>query len=178
MTKYLAISAMGSNHPQTIDNITKQINDHDCNIRQSHFSVVGNEVAVVLLVNGRWDAIAKLETSLQKIALEFDLCINVKHTNVTASSSSSLPYQVHVIAVDKAGIVQSLSQFFIDQGIKIIELNGASYPAMGTGTAMFKLEMTVHIAADTQLVHLREQFMIFCDDRNLDAIIEPVRPHL
>lgn len=40
---------------------------------------------------------------------------------------------------------------------------------------MFNLTMTINLPADTHLATLREDFMVFCDDRNLDAMIEPVR---
>jgi glycine cleavage system transcriptional repressor len=38
---------------------------------------------------------------------------------------------------------------------------------------MFSLTMSVNIPAATQISDLRERFILFCDDLNLDAIIEP-----
>jgi glycine cleavage system transcriptional repressor len=40
---------------------------------------------------------------------------------------------------------------------------------------MFALSMTVNIPVRVHIATLRENFMIFCDDRNLDAIIEPYK---
>jgi glycine cleavage system transcriptional repressor len=35
--------------------------------------------------------------------------------------------------------------------------------------------MTVAVPADTHIARLREEFLDFCDEMNLDAVIEPVR---
>ena len=40
---------------------------------------------------------------------------------------------------------------------------------------MFALNMIVNIPARVHIGVLRENFMLFCDDRNLDAIIEPYK---
>ncbi|MEJ2397928.1 MAG: glycine cleavage system protein R, partial [Gammaproteobacteria bacterium] len=47
--------------------------------------------------------------------------------------------------------------------------------AAHTGSPMFTLSMTVEIPAATHISSLREQFMEFCDQLNLDAIMEPVK---
>ncbi len=40
---------------------------------------------------------------------------------------------------------------------------------------MFSVHMNVEIPAKTQISTLREEFMDFCDQMNLDAVIEPVK---
>jgi glycine cleavage system transcriptional repressor len=40
---------------------------------------------------------------------------------------------------------------------------------------MFSVHMTVHVPASTHISTLREEFMEFCDELNLDALIEPVK---
>jgi glycine cleavage system transcriptional repressor len=40
---------------------------------------------------------------------------------------------------------------------------------------MFSVHLTVDIPADIQIATLREEFMDFCDQLNLDAIIEPLK---
>jgi glycine cleavage system transcriptional repressor len=44
-----------------------------------------------------------------------------------------------------------------------------------TGTPMFSVHLTVEIPATLQISALREEFMEFCDQLNLDAVIEPVK---
>ena len=40
---------------------------------------------------------------------------------------------------------------------------------------MFALSMMINIPAKAHLASLRENFLMFCDDRNLDAILEPYK---
>ena len=40
---------------------------------------------------------------------------------------------------------------------------------------MFALHMTIGIPADTAIASVRGDFMDFCDDLNLDAMMAPVK---
>ncbi|HCP04400.1 MAG TPA: glycine cleavage system protein R, partial [Pseudomonas sp.] len=66
--------------------------------------------------------------------------------------------------------------FFQHLNIDIEELHSFTYLAQHTGTAMLNLTLTIAIPVQTQLSWLREQFLDFCDELNLDAVIEPWRP--
>jgi glycine cleavage system transcriptional repressor len=80
-----------------------------------------------------------------------------------------------VVALDQPGIVHNLARFFSQRQINIQEMITSSYPAPHSGTAMFSVHMNVDIPAKTQISTLREEFMDFCDQMNLDAVIEPVK---
>jgi glycine cleavage system transcriptional repressor len=82
---------------------------------------------------------------------------------------------VHVIALDNPGIVHEIANFFAVQNINIEAMDTNTYAAPHTGSPMFALSMTVNIPVRVHIATLRENFMIFCDDRNLDAIIEPYK---
>ncbi len=41
---------------------------------------------------------------------------------------------------------------------------------------MFSVQMMVHVPAKVNIAALREEFMDVCDQLNLDAILEPVKP--
>jgi glycine cleavage system transcriptional repressor len=50
-----------------------------------------------------------------------------------------------------------------------------SYAATHTGAPMFSVQMAVNIPATVHISGLREEFMDFCDQLNVDAIMEPVK---
>lgn len=87
----------------------------------------------------------------------------------------TITYSVNVVSLDHPGIVHEIANFFSMRRINIEDLQTSTYCAPHTGTQMFNLTMTINLPADTHLATLREDFMVFCDDRNLDAMIEPVR---
>ena len=74
-----------------------------------------------------------------------------------------------------AGIVFNLASFFSTRDIDIAELNTRSYAAAHTGAPMFAVQMTINVPAGIQIAALRDEFMEFCDQLNLDAIMEPVK---
>ncbi|MQM39490.1 hypothetical protein KBTX_03516 [wastewater metagenome] len=77
--------------------------------------------------------------------------------------------------MDQGGVVHQLSNFFSVREIDIRDLATTTYTAVYTGTPMFSVRMTVDVPARMQIARLREEFMDFCDELNLDAIIEPAK---
>jgi glycine cleavage system transcriptional repressor len=77
--------------------------------------------------------------------------------------------------MDQPGIVHNLASFFSQRQINIQEMVTSSYAAAHTGTPMFAVHMTVDIPASLQISVLRDEFMDFCDQLNLDAVMEPVK---
>tara|TARA_R110002072_G_scaffold4280_1_gene30196 strand:+ start:5195 stop:5737 length:543 start_codon:yes stop_codon:yes gene_type:complete len=171
---YLVISTIGTDQPGIVNKLAKLCSINSCNIIDSRMAVLGGEFAVIMMVSGSWDSIAKLESALPSISEELHLTTTVKHTN-QRNNVPSMAYSVSVVALDNPGIVHELAQFFSSQNINIDDLQTGTYSAPHTGTQMFNLNMNIRIPADTHIASLRDEFMDFCDDLNLDAMIEPLR---
>ncbi|WP_275099629.1 glycine cleavage system protein R [Sedimenticola hydrogenitrophicus] len=172
---YLVISALGKDRPGIVDELSKAILDIGCNIADSRMTVLGGEFAILLLVEGNWSSLAKMEEAMPTLERQLDLTIIVKRTEGRDRSTPSLPYVVDVISLDHPGIVHQLANFFSTRRINIEDMATTSYAAPHTGTIMFSVHMTVGIPADIHIASLREDFMEFCDAINLDAIIEPAQ---
>ena len=95
------------------------------------------------------------------------------HANVSCESCHT--YGVDAVCVDSPGIVHSLAEFFASRKINIEELNTNRYAAPHTGTPMFSVHMAIAVPANQHLNTLREEFFSFCDEINLDAVLEPVK---
>lgn len=171
---YLVISALGSDRPGLVSEVTKVCADYHCNIIDSRMTALGGEFAIVMLVSGSWDAIAKLENAIPALARRLGLTTTVKHTR-PREPQRSYSYNVNVVALDNPGIVHDIASFFSRMNINIEDLETGTYCAPHNGTQMFNLNMVINIPANTHLASLRDEFMMFCDDRNLDAVIEPAR---
>lgn len=176
MSKYLVITALGSDRPGIVNELARYINEHECNIEDSRMSVMGGEFAVMLLVSGNWNTIAKLKDQLPNLEDKLGMTIVAKSTDTRHTSKKILPYAVEVISIDHPGIVNNLANFFSTRNINIEEMSTSSYAAAHTGTPMFSVHIEVGIPADMSISNLRETFMDFCDNLNLDAVLEPVKP--
>jgi glycine cleavage system transcriptional repressor len=172
---FLVISALGQDRPGLVNELTRAILDSGCNIVDSRMSVLGGEFAIILLLSGNWNAIAKLETLREGLEKRLEMTIVTKRTEPRVPRDNLLPYAVDVVSIDQPGIVHHLAEFFSTRNINIENLDTSSYAAAHTGTAMFAVHMTVGIPAEQHIATLREQFMDFCDDLNLDAIMEPIK---
>jgi len=82
---------------------------------------------------------------------------------------------VQGIAQDQPTHIENVTAFFAERGLIILDLYSTSYTAQSTGTEMLTLNLTIQVPADDSIAELREEFMIFCDELNLDAILEAER---
>ena len=172
---YLVISALGRDHPGIVDALSGAILDHGCNIRDSRMTVLGGEFAVLLMVEGPWNTLAKIENALPELESELGMTIVAKRTEGRSNTRNLLPYAVEVVSLDHPGIVKNLAAFFSQRNINIEDLATTSYAAAHTGTQMFSVSMTVGIPAELHLGTLREEFLDYCDSLNLDAVLEPIK---
>nr|VFJ59488.1 MAG: glycine cleavage system transcriptional repressor [Candidatus Kentron sp. FM]VFJ60176.1 MAG: glycine cleavage system transcriptional repressor [Candidatus Kentron sp. FM]VFK24028.1 MAG: glycine cleavage system transcriptional repressor [Candidatus Kentron sp. FM] len=175
MQTHLVLSAVGEDRPGIIAHLSQMILDCGGNIKDSRMATLGREFAIIMLLSGNWNAIAKIENALPRIADKLQLTIHNKRTESREDIRDAMPYGVEVIAMDHPGIVRDVADFFFQRKINIEDLYTSTYTAPHTGTPMFSLHMTVGIPADMSIAALRGEFMDFCDDLNLDSMLAPVK---
>ena len=172
---FLVISALGNDRPGIIDQLSKMIMEHDCNIADSRMTVLGGEFAILLMVEGNWNTLSKLESALPPMEQQLQLTIIAKRTEERKPDQALLPYGVDVVSMDHPGIVHHLASFFSSRNINIEDMATSTYAAAHTGTPMFSVHIAVGIPSDVHIATLREEFMEFCDSMNLDAVLEPIK---
>ena len=138
-------------------------------------AALGSDFAMLLLVTGNWHTMNKLEQDLSRYAAADGIVMQVKRTEPREFAKELLPYAVDVVGLDQPGIVNSLSSFFGARSVEIGDVTTRTYHANSTGTPMFSVQMLINIPASVHISGLREEFMEFCDQLNVDAIIEPVK---
>lgn len=175
MSQLLLISAIGDDRTAVVYEFTRVIAECGGNVVESRLSALGADLAMLLLVSGNWHTLIKLESELKKVAEQQKIDISIRKTNVREPRKDMLPYNVDVICLDHSGIVSNLIGFFATRKIEVGEMYTRSYEAAQTGASMFAVQMTVSVPSSVQIASLREEFMDFCDQMNLDAIIEPVK---
>ena len=175
METHLVITAIGTDRPGLVDEFAKTVADCGCNIGDSRMAVLGNEFAMVVQLSGNWNAIAKLEHNLRRLEEKLGLVMHSKRTEPREGTERVIPYAIEVVALDQPGIVHDVANFFSRREINIEDLYTSRYPAPHTGAPMFTLHMTVGVPGDSAIAAVRGEFMDFCDDLNLDAMMAPVK---
>jgi len=175
MKQQLVISAIGADHPGIISEFTALTDAVGCNISDSRMAVMGREFTLIILLEGSWDAIAKLETQLPALATKHGLTTTIKRTQARLVQQNTMPYVVQIVALHNPGIVSKISNFFSQQDINISDLYTETYIASHTGANMFSLVLTVNLPDKIKLADVREQFLLLCDELNLDGMLEPAK---
>jgi glycine cleavage system transcriptional repressor len=175
MEQFIVISAIGGDPTGVVQELTRVVLDCGGNIKESRMAALGSDFAMLLLVAGNWHTISRLERELGRFAASNDITMQLKRTEPKSFAKELLPYAVDVVGLDQPGIVHSLAGFFAARKVEIGEVSTRSYAAAHTGAPMFSVQMFVNIPATVHISGLREEFMEFCDQLNVDAIMEPVK---
>ena len=171
----LVLSALGKDKPGIIDEISNSVLNCGCTIIDSRMTVLGGDFALLLQVGGNWNSLAKLENQIKSLEERLELTMISRRASEQESRRDLLPYGVDVVALDQPGIVHNLARFFSKRHINIQEMVTTGYAAAHSGTQMFSVHMTVNVPANIHISTLREEFMEFCDELNLAALIEPIK---
>ena len=174
-TNQMVLSALGADRPGIIEELSRAVLDCGCNILDSRMAVLGGDFALLLQLAGNWNTLAKLEDQLPGLEERLGLKLTSRRTHEAPLVRDLMPYAVEVVAMDQPGIVHHLARFFSQREINIQEMITSSYPAAHSGTPMFSVHLRVAIRGNIRISDLREEFAEFCDNLNLDAVIEPVK---
>ncbi len=175
MSQLIVISAIGTDRPGVVQDISKVILSCGGNIEESRMTTLGTEFAVLMLVSGKWHTLNRLETGLEKLGDDVGLSFSIRETGERVVKEDRIPYAVDVISLDQQGIVYQLANFFASRNIEIADVATRRYSAAHTGAPMFAVQMAINVPATLHVSRLREEFMETCDRLNLDAILEPVK---
>lgn len=175
MRQLIVLSAVGSDRPGVVKDISKAILDCGGNIEESRMAALGAEFAVLMLISGNWHTLTKLEKALDELKKKDGLTITIKRTGEHAAQDDCIPYGVDVVCLDQPGIVFHLSEFFALRDIEIADVVTRRYAAAHTGAPMFSVQMTVNIPGNAPIAQLRDEFLDLCEQYNLDSILEPIK---
>ena len=173
----LAITVLGSNQINFIGEILPVARDCNCNIIEIRSSHLGQSAAAYLLIQGNWNQIAKFENTLENIQKRLEIKIHTLRPDQKEKDKGKdfLPYSLETISLDNESVVESITSFMFDRDISIEEITGSSYQAPYIQTSVFSTKLVILVPSQLPLLSLREEFLDFCDQLNIDAILEPIK---
>jgi glycine cleavage system transcriptional repressor len=174
MEKLLAVTAIGPDRAGVVRDLSQAVTSAGGSIRESRMISLGSEFAVMMLVSGNWHTVTKLQSAFQQLQQQSNLTVTVRETQPRPAETAA-PYLVDVVTLDHEGIVFGLSNFFAARGLEIAEVSTRRYNAPHTGALMFGVQMTINVPRTVHVATLREEFLEYCDEQNLDAVMEPAQ---
>ncbi|MGR9115070.1 MAG: glycine cleavage system protein R [Gammaproteobacteria bacterium] len=171
----LAVTVLGNRQTQFMEHILPAISRCKCNIAEISMNDLAESSAAYLLIEGNWNYIAKLENILDSIEKQLKIQINKTRQDKSATTKSGLPYTLEAMSLNQSNIVLNIASFLSERNIHIEEIKGSRYPAPYIQAPIFTTKFIIIIPSEQRLIQLREDFLDFCDQTNLDAILEPIK---
>jgi len=128
-----------------------------------------------MLIRGNWNHIAKLENCLDHLSKQGEFSLLKSRIEETSPNKDVLPYTLETISLNKKATLLQISNFLKKRNILIHEISGSCYQAPYLQSEMFSAKLLIIIPPEIGLLSLREELLDFCDQLNIDAILEPVK---
>ena len=142
----LIISAVGSDRPGIISELSGIITTHGGNVEESRMSRLGSDFAIIMLVSVSTDWEESLEVALQSIN---DLTISTKLTQIQEIGDNK-KYKIGLNGADNEGIVKVLSKYLAKKSINVLEMETHISHAPISGTPLFNLNASVSVPNDVE----------------------------
>ena len=142
----LIITAIGSDRPGIVSELSGIISTHGGNVEESRMSRLGSDFAIIMLVSVSTDWEESLEVALQSIN---DLTISTKPTKIRELRDNK-KYKINLNGADNEGIVKVLSKYLAENSINILEMETHISQAPISGTPLFNLNASVSIPNDVE----------------------------
>ncbi|MDD5578116.1 MAG: transcriptional regulator [Methylobacter sp.] len=171
----ITLTALGNTQTNFIAEILPAIRDCKCHILEIRLSRLAQSTAAYLLIQGNWNQVAKLENTLDFIQKRLEIKIHTFRPDQKDKGKDCLPYSLETISLDRDNVIESITSFLFDREIEIEEITGSCYQAPYIQTSVFSTKFVILIPPQLHLLSLREEFLEFCDQSNIDAILEPIK---
>lgn len=167
----LLITTIGKNENFIFNELIQLAGKYECHVNYAHVYTIGMEDTIILQITGNWSKIAKVEAGLPVLAKRLEIDIVSKRTQQEKVDDYFVPYEIKIIAMNQPGLAYEIIAFISAVGVRIhkIEVNTAQYQR----TPLLLMTINLDVPADSNVADIREQFLIFCDEFNLDGTLEP-----
>ena len=172
----LAITVLGNKAEGLIAEISAVLNLCQCQILEIRSAGLTLLTGVYLLIDGNWNQIAKLEALLEILAKRYELSISfLRPDEQPFLATEGIPCLLETISSDQKEAVAAISRFLLERGVLIEELSASRQQAAFFKHCIFSTKFIVLVPSNVSMLSLREDFLDFCDEQNIDGILEPIK---
>src|SRR5262245_45688152 len=106
---YMVFTAVGPDRPGLVNEISAAIHRAGANLEARRLAILGGELALILLLSCRLDAVERVKQFGGQLESELRLHCILKETRIPVATGNYLPYSIRVTGVDRPGIVQAIA---------------------------------------------------------------------
>ncbi len=128
-------------------------------------AIFGNEFTLIMLVQGSWPAITKIESTLPGLSSELELLTVVKRTSKHTPTSYASRIEVSLCGQDKRGTMKSITEFLADESLDLASLR--SHAEEDTqGNPYQQIDFEINLPADFDVHRFERNIQQFA--KNID----------
>ena len=168
--QFLVLSALGSDRPGLVAEVTEYMTERGANVEDSRMAVLGAEFGILLLVSGTADEIAAVERDLPALRGTTGLEVLTRRTKSPEDHrrAAVIPCLITAEALDQEGIVRAVARALSAAGVNIVSLETSAYEAPVTGSPLFRMEARVDIPSNLTIGKVRKAMDEVAEAENLD----------
>lgn len=174
----LIITAWGEPDGALFEQLLASIRESDCEVRECRMARIARGCACFLLVQGRWNHVARLESALAVLGQQAQIFHHrlEETAGEGGEGSGELLYVADVVSREHAGVLEGLVAYFSQAGVGIQDLRCSSYRLPYVDATVCTIHMLLRIPPGIGVLSLRDDFLDYCEQLQVDAIFEPVKP--
>jgi glycine cleavage system transcriptional repressor len=169
MIQHAILTALGSDRPGLVDEVSQFIFERGGNIEDSRMVNLRGQFAMMVLVGGEEAALTRIRNDLGAFAKAARLHAQLAPTEgARAAGQPAMPYRLTATAMDQAGLVHRISHVLRTLEVNIESMETQLSAAPITGAPTFEMELLMSVPRQTPVAKLREQIGKLCDELNID----------
>jgi glycine cleavage system transcriptional repressor len=173
----MLLLANGPDRPGIVERVTGALFDAGLNLEDSRMAILGGEFAMIALITGPPDALARARGALPSVGEGLGLQVELRPTARRAGAPAPvLHYRLEAVALDHPGIVHKLTRLLSAHGVNIARLDSTRSLAPISGTPVFSVELDLEVPAAAPLAELRRQLEQAADAENIDLAFRAAPP--
>lgn len=153
----IILTAVGPDRAGIVADLSKRVHDLGANLADSRMVNMRGHFALLAMVEGPADALARLRDALTKDKSTLGLSLEIADADREAPTGSGIPYCLKTYSADQPGIVARVTAVLRHHGVNVEELSTRIESAPFAGTPLFTMEATVLVPPSTSVRKLREE---------------------
>jgi glycine cleavage system transcriptional repressor len=168
MIHHAILTAIGTDRPGLVEDVSHFIFEAGGNIEDSRMVNLRGQFAIMLLVGATAETIQKLNSLMPQLIEQTHLHMEMRSADLSQPARAARPYHLSATAMDQAGLVHRIANLLKGLDINIEDLQTSLTSAPITGAPLFEMEVTLSVPAELQVSRLRQSLGELCDRLNVD----------
>jgi len=171
MTNFLVVTAMGTNRPGIVNELTKIVTSNNCNIVDSRLAVFGNEFTLIILLSGEWNAITRFENDLSIRSPQLELITIMKRTSEHKLVNYDGQVSIKLDGEDAPGCMDQFTAYLAKKNIDLCSFRTKAK------SGYQRIEMLINLTDNTDYPPLQDHFDKLAESLSLTIRYEHLEQH-